>query len=397
MPNAACRIAVACCVALIPAVSVGAFQDVSTRARGLEHGYNLDYPEALAAFQEAIAADPNDAIAHRLAAATIWMQILFQQGAVTVEDYLGQARGNVERHPPAPSLAAAFRHHADRAVALAEQRVRSHPTDPDARFQLGAAAGVAASYTATVEGRVLDSVGAARRAYGEQKRSMSIDPSRKDAGLIVGLYQYGISSLSLPLRLMARIAGFQSGRERGLRLVEEAAGYPSYVQTNAQFSLVLIYNREGRYDDALRVIRELQVRYPRNRLLWLEAAGTALRAGRAAVAREAIDAGLARLASDGRPRAFGEDARWRYHRGTALVALGQLEAARRELDAVVTLPAHAWVRGRARLELGKVADLTHDRATAMSSYRLAFQDCRSGHDSACADEAKRLVATRYRQ
>ncbi len=55
------------------------------------------------------------------------------------------------------------------------------------------------------------------------------------------------------------------------------------------FTLIVIYNREARYDDALRVIGELQRRYPRNRLLWLEAASTALRASRPADARRAIE------------------------------------------------------------------------------------------------------------
>ena len=58
---------------------------------------------------------------------------------------------------------------------------------------------------------------------------------------------------------------------RGLRLVEEAAAYASDVQANARFTLIVIYNREQRYTDALRVIHELQLQYPRNRLLWLEA------------------------------------------------------------------------------------------------------------------------------
>ena len=84
---------------------------------------------------------------------------------------------------------------------------------------------------------------------------------------------------------MARLAGFGGGRERGLRMVEEAASYPSDVQTNARFTLIVIYNREKRFDDALRVIAELQRQYPRNRLLWLEAGSTALRAGRPAAAR----------------------------------------------------------------------------------------------------------------
>src|SRR4029079_4016539 len=94
------------------------------------------------------------------------------------------------------------------------------------------------------------------------------------------MYRYAVSSLSAPIRLLAGIAGFGGGREKGLHLIEAAAAYPSDTQTNARFTVIVIYNREERYDDALRVIRELQQAYPRNRLLWLEAGSTALRAGR---------------------------------------------------------------------------------------------------------------------
>ena len=58
---------------------------------------------------------------------------------------------------------------------------------------------------------------AARRAYDEHERVLDLDPSRKDAGLIVGTYRYLVSTLSLPMRMMAYVAGFGGGRERGHR------------------------------------------------------------------------------------------------------------------------------------------------------------------------------------
>ena len=169
---------------------------------------------------------------------------------------------------------------AERVIAavdwcVRDARVRERPNDADAHYQIGAAYGFLASYTATVEGRVFESLKSARRAYREHERALALAPARKDAGLVVGMYRYAVSELSLPLRLAAMLAGMGSGRERGLRMVEEAAGYPSEVQPNALFTLVLLYNREKRYDDAMRVIRELQRRFPRNRLLWLEAGSTA--------------------------------------------------------------------------------------------------------------------------
>jgi tetratricopeptide (TPR) repeat protein len=198
-----------------------------------------------------------------------------------------------------------------RAIDLAERRLKLDPQDIDARYQVGAAHGLLAAYTSTIEGRIVASIGPARRAYREHERIRTQAPARKDAGLIPGLYAYGVSSLPAPARLLARVAGFSANRARAVRLVEEAAAYPGDAQPKALFSLALIYNRERRHDDALRVIGDLQRRYPRNRLLWLEVASTLSRAERWDEALAAIDRGLEVLQRDDRPRARDEDARWR--------------------------------------------------------------------------------------
>ena len=361
------------------------------RARGLELGYNLDHAKALAAFKEAIAADPGDPAPHRLLAAATWITLLFEQGVITVDDYLGQARANLPRSTPTVALDTAFHNSLRQALTLSEQRLEGHPTDPDAHYQVGAAFGFLASYTATVEGRVLGSLGAARRAYHEHERVLKLDSRRKDAGLIVGMYRYGVGSLPAPLRLMAHLAGFGGGRERGLQMVEEAARYPSDVQSNALFTLIVMYNREARYDDALHVIGELQRRYPRNRLLWLEAGNTALRAGRLTEARAVLEQGLTRLSRDGRPRAVGEEARWRYAYGATLVALKDSTPAERELRAALAGAPRDWIRGRAHKELGKLADFSGNRPRALEEYRLADRLCRQDHDSDCSEEVKRLL------
>ena len=106
-------------------------------------------------------------------------------------------------------------------------------------------------------------------------------------------------------------------------MVEEAARYPSDVQTERALHAHRHLQPRGRYDDALRVIRAVcRQRYPRNRLLWLEAGSTALRAKPAGTTHGArLEAGLAQLATRPRARALGEDARWGYTYGAALVAL----------------------------------------------------------------------------
>jgi len=174
-------------------------------------------------------------------------------------------------------------------------------------------------------------------------------------------------------------------------MVEEAAVYPGDSQPNALFVLVLLYNREARYDDALRVVRRLQELFPRNRLLWLEAAGTALRAGRAAEARAYVEAGLARSSSDPRARALGEEARWKYVHGATLVAINRSADAERELRGALELPSRNWVRGRIHEELGKLAALAGDRSRALTEYRLADRLCTQDEDDDCAAEVATLM------
>jgi tetratricopeptide (TPR) repeat protein len=243
---------------------------------------------------------------------------------------------------------------------------------------------------------VLGGFKSASRAYDEHERVLALDPSRRDAGFIVGLYRYGVASLSAPMRLLAYLGGFGGGKARGLKLVEDAASEPSTVQTDARFTLIVMYSREKRFDDALAVIGQLQRRYPRNRLLWLEAAATSLRAGRSADARKAIETGLAMLASDRRQRAFGEEARWRYYEGATLVLLRDTAAADRALRAALASEAPVWLHGRAHKELGKLADLSGNRAGATAEYRAAQKMCRQGKDDECADEVRALLRRRTR-
>jgi tetratricopeptide (TPR) repeat protein len=194
----------------------------------------------------------------------------------------------------------------------------------------------------------------------------------------------------MPIRWVAYVAGFGGGRERGLSLVEGAAAYVGENQTDARFALTLLYNRERRYDDALKQLAILRETYPRNRLVWLESGSTLLRAGRAADAARVLNEGLARFADDRRPRMFGEDALWHYKRGAAFAASGQAEAGA-ELKRAIAYEGRKWVHGRAHVELGKLALKAGNRTTAREEFRAAIPLCESDNDQAWADEARRLM------
>jgi tetratricopeptide (TPR) repeat protein len=384
-------------VLLVPATAAANPESARLRARAFELAYNLDYEEATREMEAAARADPADAAAERGLAVIPWLLISFTRGAVTVDDYLGSISSqNVAIREPPQELAARFARHSARALALAEAQAATRPRDPSALYELGAIVGLQASYVATVEGKVLGAFRAARRAYDLHEQVLELDPSRTQAGLVIGTYRYIVSAMSLPVRMMAYVAGFGGGRERGLQMIEEAAAGRTDASADAKFALVLLYNREERHADALKVLADLQRTFPRNRVLWLEAGATALRGGRAAEAERQLAAGLKRLDADRRMRMFGEEALWRLKHGAALLALGRVAEAESDLRRGLALEARAWVTGRTHAELGKLADLRNDRPAARGHFQQAVRLADEGNDPIGRAAAARWVDTRFR-
>jgi tetratricopeptide (TPR) repeat protein len=369
------------------------------RAQGNEHEYNLRLDPALSRFRQAVDVDPRDPASYRAIAATYLMRIAFRRGAVTADDFMGGevSADTLEMPKPPSDLALGFRSNAERALHLAEQQVQARPNDADAHFQLGAAIALLASYSATIDGQVFAAFKLARRAYQEHSRALEIDPQRQDAGLIVGVYQYIVSTRSLPMRWLARVSGLDSDKARGIALIEAAARYRGENQTDAQLALAMIYNRERLYEKALSILSDLQARYPDNRLFWLEAGSTAIRAGQFQAAWRSLDGGLAKLAAASSLRAFGEEALWHYKRGASLVGLHRDAEAELDLRAALQQESRDWVHARAHTELGKLADLAGVRDAACQEYRVAVQLAKGANDSLGLEDAERWLARPYRE
>ena len=376
----------------LAALQFPADDSAAIRARAFEHLYNLDHHEALALLRKHLDRNPEDAALHRAMASVLWLNMLFRRGAVTVDHYLGSfSRTQVELKTPPPELDAAFRSHVARAIDLAERRVRASPRDPQAHYDLGAAVGLHASHVATVQGKMLSGFTAARRAFDAHEKVLELDPSRKDASLVVGIYRYIVSTMSLPVRMMAYVVGFGGGRERGIRMLQDAAAHPGESRTDAMFALVLVYNRERRFGEALQVLDNLRRMYPRNRLVILEAGSTALRGGSHAQAEALLTEGLELLAKERRERIPGEETIWRYKRGAARAASRQTAAALQDLQVAAGPEAPAWVAGRAHTELARLSLARGDRAAAASQAGRAESLCAQGNDPPCVAQARRLL------
>ena len=97
------------------------------------------------------------------------------------------------------------------------------------------------------------------------------------------------------------------------------------------------------------------------------------------------------LAATSGPRIPGEETLWRYKRGAARVALGRADLAQADLRSATSADAQTWVRGRARVELARVALQRGDRGAAAGEARQAETLCEQGQDPVCLDEAKKIL------
>ncbi|MEO8482997.1 MAG: tetratricopeptide repeat protein [Acidobacteriota bacterium] len=353
--------------------------------------YNLDRDVALSTARQAVASAPAVSRAHRTLAMVLWLEALFQRGAVTVDNYLGGlTKSQLALPKPQPALDTEFKQELNRAITLADMQLHRSPRDVTAMHDLGSALGLQASYMASVEGSVMAAFGPARRAFDLEERVLGRDPNQVDAGTIVGTYRYSVSSLGVTARMMAYLAGFGGGKERGISLIE-AASRRGNGQTEARTALILIYSREGRHLDAFHLLGQMVAEFPRNRLFVLEQGAAAIRAGRAEEAEAILTRGVAAFDHDNRAKIPGERALWLYKRASARVSLNHLADAQADLAEALTSGPVDWVRGRINFELGRVADLRGQRAEALTRYRAARDIGQLANDPIVVADALRFI------
>ena len=80
---------------------------------------------------------------------------------------------------------------------------------------------------------------------------MKMDPTYIDAQITIGLYEYVVGSLPLPIKVVAGATGYRGSKKKGLAMLEQVAKEGRWAQDDAKTVLVLLYTREKRFNDVL--------------------------------------------------------------------------------------------------------------------------------------------------
>ena len=243
------------------------------RAEGYEALYNLDYEAARRRFQEMIALAPDHPSGAQSMAASLWLQQLNESWELKATLYSDKAYANNNTKPKVDQKQVdEFRKWTRRAKQLSEARLKRNARDVEALYFLGAAEGLEAAYAAGVERKYMPALRTGSSAVNRHRKVLELSPEFYDAELTIGLQNYVIGSLSLPLKMLAKTVGVSGSKKRGLKELERVAQEGHWARDVARVLLVDLYKREKRWDDAIATARELSGKYPRNYLFKLQLA-----------------------------------------------------------------------------------------------------------------------------
>jgi len=376
------------------------------RRSGLDALYNIDYEKAQRDFKEIVQLYPNHPGGYQLLAARVWIKTLYETRRLQVSLYSSESFYSNGDDKVDPKIVAEFRNLTREAKRLAEAKLKQEPKNIEALDFLANTEGLKASFEEAVERRHFAALRDGNDAVEHHREVLKLDPKYVDAQITIGLYEYVVGSLPLPVKILAGATGYRGSRKRGLAMLEQVAREGRWSQDDAKTVLILLYTREKRFEDVLKLTRELSAKYPRNYLLRLETADALV--SLAGVKRKAKDLAGAVQAEKEAFATFDELLRDRNVRDSATRALdlihfkygeALLMAGYNERAAKAFLAATKIDRGEAglitmaHLFAARSYDAAGKRDEALAQYKevLARPNVYDAHD-----EAKRGLRQAYK-
>ncbi|HEY3990480.1 MAG TPA: hypothetical protein VGM02_14355 [Acidobacteriaceae bacterium] len=358
-----------------------------------QHFYTLDYDGALARFQKIEQAHPDDPMAADYVLETVLFHELYNMDLLDTTLYAhdGFLRG---KHQVVEDKA--FSAHivelSDNALHLADQQLQKNPKDVDALYARGWSKSLRATYIGLVQRSYISALRLALQARDDNDQVLKLDPDYVDAELVVGIHQYVVGSLPLPIKFMAGLAGIHGSKEKGLALLRDDGAHGVTTSVEARTALALFLRREAKYAEAAEWNDSLKRQYPRNFLFWLESANLQKDAGKA---QQAIALYRALLDQSQHAGYFTNAHLEQAWYGLADTLRGQRDAAA-SADAFEHVLAQPTVspdlKRRAQLGAGMEYDILGKREQAEAAYR----DVLALGDSEQASDARRYLKTPYK-
>ncbi len=376
------------------------------RDSGCEALYNLDYGKARADFSELARLFPHHPAGPQYLASALMFETLYKSRRLQASLYSTKSFYSKSDDKADPEVVKQFQTLTGEAQSLAVARRKQYPNDTEALYYLGNVAALKATFEETVERRHSAALADGAEAVELHRKVLKLDPTYVDAEVTIGMYDYIVGSLPLPVKLVAGFFGAHGSKKRGLATIERVAKEGKGARDQARTLLVILYTREKRYVEAAELARQLSASYPRNYLFRLEAANAlvlqATTAGKAkhapvdeANAREAFaiyEALLNDREVSGTAARLTDLIHFRY--GEALLKIGHTEQSTAEFLAVAkSAGADEGLATMAHLYAARSLDACDKRPEAVAQYHVVLSrpDVYDAHE-----EARKGLRERYK-
>ena len=373
------------------------------RRSGLDALYNIDYDKADRDFKEIVKLYPNHPGGYQLLAARLWIKTLYESRRLQVSLYSSESFYVSGDDKVDPKIVTEFRNLTREAKRIAEAKLKQEPKNIEALDFLANTEGLKASFEEAVERRHFAALRDGNDAVDHHREVLKLDPKYVDAQITIGLYEYVVGSLPLPVKILAGATGYRGSKKRGLAMLEQVAKEGRWSRDDAKSVLIILYTREKRFADVITLTRELSVKYPRNYLLRVETADALV--SLAGVKRKEKDLAGAVQAEKEAFATFDELLRDRntaaraldlihFKYGEALLIAGYNDRAAKEFLAATKVDrAEPGLITMAHLFAARSYDVAGKRDEALAQYKevLARPNVYDAHD-----EAKRGLRQAYK-
>jgi tetratricopeptide (TPR) repeat protein len=211
--------------------------------QGVDQLYNVDFDGAARSFDAAIKAAPNDPRGYFYRANVHLFSYLFSRRQEQLKSYLSMS---------------------DRAISIAERRIKANSADTEAKLFLGMTYGYKAIANARAE-NVMAAAVSARTCYATLNEVVQNNKKAYDAYLGLGIFHFIFGSVPEAGQFIAGMGGFKGDAPLGVREIETAANRGDYFKQDAQLILALlnIYYRE-QVSQGLASLSAISKKYPKN-------------------------------------------------------------------------------------------------------------------------------------
>jgi tetratricopeptide (TPR) repeat protein len=356
--------------------------------------YLLDFPGAIERLEHFHEAHPGDPQATALLLDAMVFQELYRLDLLDTTFYANDGfltgRHAVQEDPKVRDRIFAI---ADEAVREADFRIGKNSKDVDALFARAWARSLKCTYIAMVERGFGAGFRLAGKAKDDAARALQIDPDYADAKLITGVYEYVVGALPFPFKILIGFVGITGSKSKGMEMLHDAADRAVMTSVDARTVIALFLRREGKYREAVEVVRALKNDYPRDYLFCLEEANLRKDAGEG---MKAVDAYHKVIADAARPGYFISP-----RLELAYFGLGDaLRGQRHYPEAAQAYEQAAWspnvgpeLKIRSLLAAGQCRDLNGEHPRAVKDYQAAID---AGPNTSRADTARKYLKSPYR-